>query len=410
MKTRSAVISLLLGSLGGLAACDGGADPTSPIDRLPRTLTVAEQHVARSTVGFGIDLLQRVYGTAEAGNVLLSPLSASAALGMTLNGAVGATYDNMAAALRLEGLSLEEINASYRDLMGLLVDLDPHVQVAIGNSIWYREGRIVLEPDFTSTVRSAFAAEARELDFDAPIATQTINAWVKQATNGRIEEIVKTIPSSIVAYLINAVYFKAPWTEPFDPDDTRPGPFESADGDVTMVPFMKAELPAGVLHNALFTGLDLAYGGGAYRMTILLPDRATGLDGLIEAMDAERWNAWMAAFEESERVSVSMPKYRIEYEKVLNETLVALGMGIAFDGGADFSRMVRGGGVWIDEVKQKTFMEVNEEGTEAAAVTSVSMRDSAPLPVVIDRPFLVAIRERFSGTVLFLGAIHSPEQ
>jgi serpin B len=393
-----------------LAAC--GSDPTGssqPIERLPRSLSVTEQHIASSTTDFGIDLLRRVHAEGKSDNIMLSPLSASMALGMTLNGAGagGETYGGMARALKLDGLSEDAINRSYRDLIDLLVNLDPAVEIGIANSVWYRAG-LRIEAPFEQAVRQAFDAEIGPIDPGSPDAIALVNGWVSEKTNGRIDEIVKRLPPALVALLINAVYFKGEWTAQFDPADTRTAPFTLEDGSTVSVPFMNSGRGEyDVLRNPLFTGLDLGYGGGPYRMTILVPAAGVSIRQLIAILEPDAWRGWMQAFQ-TEHTTVSMPKYTLEYEAILNDVLAAMGMDAAFDAGrADFTRLVRSGG-WISEVKQKTFIEVNEEGTEAAAVTSVTIIESLPQPVVVDRPFIVAIRERLSGTLLFLGVIADP--
>jgi serpin B len=399
-------VALFAASLA-LAACE--SDPTGPIDRLPRSLSVTEQRIAGSTTDFGLELLRRVRAAGEGGNIMLSPLSASMALGMTLNGAAGETYDGMAATLKLDGLSEDEINRGYADLIDMLVRLDPAVDVGIANSVWYRQG-LAIQDDFVRAVEGTFGAEISPIDIFSPDAPGIINRWVSDATRGRIDEIVKAIPGNLVAYLINAVYFKGAWTDAFDRARTRNAPFTLEDGGTVDVPFMNTDKATyDVLRNPLFTGLDLGYGGGPYRMTILVPADGVSLDQLVGALDADRWRAWMEDFREEE-TTISIPKYRLEYEIKLNETLAAMGMDAAFDAArADFTRLAATGGK-ISEVKQKTFIDVNEEGTEAAAVTSVAITDSAPIPVVADRPFIVAIRERLSGTLLFLGIVADPSE
>ena len=213
------------------------------------------------------------------------------------------------------------------------------------------------------------------------------------------------VPGNVLAYLMNAVYFKAGWTQPFDPDLTSDALFHLSDGSSEPVQLMMRDdtLRYGV--GADYTAVDLLYAGQAFSMTILLPDFGTDLSEIVERMDPEEWGQLTADLETT-RVQLFLPRFELEWEGSFNDALGAMGMGIAFEpGSADLSRLFESGHGWIDQVKQKSFVRVDEEGTEAAAVTSVVIIDSAPPQLRADRPFLFVIRERLSGTVLFLGAI-----
>ena len=403
---RSSVFGSAL-SLILLAGCSG--DPTVPITALPRELSQTEQAVIEASNRFTFDLLKEVNRDEGGANVFISPLSASMALGMTLNGAEGTTFEAMQGTLRFEGLSRAEINESYRDLIALLRNLDPHVTFGIGNSIWYRLGFPVLEP-FLETTREFFDAEVAGLDFNDPAAAEVINAWVREATRDKIHEIVDSpIDPNIMMFLINAIYFNGTWTYEFDPEETREADVHRDDGTTVPIRLMAqtAELPYAWTDE--YVAVDLPYGGGAFVMTVVVPTAGTGIDSLIESLDDERWERLLAELAKTE-VEVHLPRFKLEYEKTLNDVLSALGMGVAFTPAADFSRMTPGGGVWISEVKQKSFVEVDEEGTEAAAATVVVVELSAGPALRADRPFLFAIRERFSGTLLFVGKLADPPQ
>ena len=406
---RSSVFGSAL-SLILLAGCSG--DPTVPPDditALPRELSQTERAVIEASNRFTFDLLKEVNRDEGGANVFISPLSASMALGMTLNGAEGTTFEAMRGTLGFEGLSRAEINRSFHDLIALLRDLDPLVTLGICNSIWYRLGFPVLEP-FLETTREFFDAEVAGLDFNDPAAAEVINAWVREATRDKIDEIVDSpIETDIVMFLINAIYFNGTWTYEFDPEETREADFHRDDGTTVPIRLMAqtAELPYAWTDE--YVAVDLPYGGGAFVMTVVVPTAGTGIDSLIESLDDERWERLLAELAKTE-VEVHLPRFKLEYEKTLNDVLSALGMGIAFTPAADFSRMTPGGGVWISEVKQKSFVEVDEEGTEAAAATVVVVELSAGPALRADRPFLFAIRERFSGTLLFVGKLADPPQ
>ena len=403
----STLVAVLL-----FAAAGCRESPTDPsggvneITQLPRALSAAEGEIIGASNRFAFDLLAQA--DSPNANLLLSPLSASMALGMTMNGAAGETWNQMRDVLGFGSLAQEEINASYESLLELLVGLDPAVETAIGNSVWTRLG-FTVRPDFLDTVRETFDAEVAELNFASPSASVRINEWVKAATQGRIEDIVpEVIPRKVVMYLINAIYFKGPWTYRFDPSATSPEPFHLDDGSTRTVPLMAlhGELP--YQEDGRFQAVDLPYGGGAFSMTVLLPRQGVSVDRLAATLDAAEWEDIADGFHDT-GVVFFLPRFRMAYERKLNDDLAALGMIDAFDLRADFSRLSPMGSLLISEVKQKSWVDVNEEGTEATAATKVEIVAISSAPVVrADRPFLFFVRERLSGTILFAGKLASP--
>ncbi len=401
--------------LGALAAC--GGEPLGPLTALPRALTVGEQKLIEASNRFAFNLFREVNRREEAGaNVFISPLSAAMALGMTYNGAAGSTREAMARALELQQISVGEVNQSFRDLVDLLRGLDSRVEFRLANSIWHRLGIAPLQ-SFLDITRRYFEATVQAIDFAAPSAGPTINRWVEHNTGGRIKKIVPDkIPDRIVMYLINAIYFKASWANQFDKNLTRAQPFQLADGGEVMVPTMSHGQAQRLLmfKDADLTILDLAYGRRSYSMTIVLPDRADRASQLANQITPEQWNGWISRLD-SAWVSLWLPKFTLEYAIRLNNVLKALGMAEAFDPcRADFSNMLvmePGGRAWIDDVRQKTFVQVNEEGTEAVGATSVGIGwliNNGPATVTVNRPFIFAIRERLSGTILVLGKMMNP--
>jgi serpin B len=383
-------------------------NPVDPKFEPPRELTKSESHLVASGNSFGLKLFRNVVAADPDNNVFISPISAAMALGMTYNGADGATKEAMEATLELSGLSVEEVNDSYRSLINLLVSLDPEVAVEIANSIWYRLG-FEVEPDFLDINHTYFDAEVDELDFGSPEAPDRINQWVDDKTHGKIEKIVKTIGPDVVMFLINATYFKGTWTYQFDPADTKDSTFYLADGGTASCRLMTMTKDLLYTHTERFDAVDLPYGHELYRMTVLLPAEGVDINELIAELTNENWETWMAGFATRE-VQLGLPKFTLEYEQTLNDMLINMGMGIAFTGAADFTKIRRSGGIWISKVKQKTFVRVDEEGTEAAAVTSVTIIESMPRPVsfLANRPFIFAIRENHSGTILFIGKMMAP--
>jgi len=399
-----------------LAACSSPAEPqeVERIESLPRPLTAEERALADAGEAFAFDFLREVVREEDpAANIFVSPLSASMALGMALAGAEAGTFEAMQDALRLGGLGREGIGVSYRSLIDLLSGLDPAVRLEIGNSVWHREG-FTLEDSYVSEVERDFLARVEALDFADPGAADVINTWVSEATDGLIDGIVDPpIDPLTMAFLINAIYFEGAWTLQFDPARTASGDFQRSDGSTVSVPFMSmsdGEFP--YAQTADYQAIELPYGGEAFAMTVVLPSEAIGIPAFVESLDAEAWAEIIAGLRETELL-VALPKFKLEYEKNLNDVLKALGMEVAFDeAAADFSRMHRDAlamQLHISRVKQKAFVDVDEEGTRAAAVTSVEVGvTSAPPFFRADRPFLFAIRERLSGALLFTGVVRDP--
>lgn len=388
------------------AACASSPSGPEPIDRLPRDLTPQETAVLQASNRFAFDLFGALAAETPGENVFVSPLSASMALGMTANGAAGGTWAAMAGVLGFEGLSVEEMDRAFRGLIDLLVGLDPAVETLIANAIWHRTG-FELRDSFEEAVRSHFDAEVAGLDFASPEALGVVNGWASDQTRGRIPKMLDEIDPAWVLILMNAVYFKGLWTEPFDPEATAPGEFRLPGGSTRTVSFMHqmVEKFPGV-GTGTYTAAELPYGGGAFAMVVVVPNEGHTLEELVAGLDAAAWDALVAGFGDP-AFHVVMPRFELEYEADLVGVLTDLGMGIAFTPAADFSNL-SDSPFWIDIVKQKTFLKVDEEGTEAAAVTVVAGPTSLPPTVIADRPFLIAIRERLSGAILFIGQVTDP--
>lgn len=409
------VTVLLLASCTDPQGLDEDLGLAELIDSLPRQLSVAEENLIQADNRFAFKLFREINRSEGDKNIFVSPLSAAMALGMTYNGAAGSTQRAMQTALELQGMSLEEVNQSYRGLIDLLRNLDPRVEFILANSIWYRHTMVVKHP-FLDLARQFFDAEVSALNFNDPSASQTINSWVSDNTNGKIEGIVPdAIPADVVMYLMNAIYFKGDWTTRFDKRLTDDARFYLKGGSHTTVDMMRHDEPADVGYNkdvdAGVTILDIPYGGMAYSMTVLLPDTPEGIDAVVDALTQEQWETWVGTRLTGD-VLLSLPKFTLDYDISLNSVLASMGMGIAFGPAADLSGICcEPGDIFISDVLQKAYVDVNEEGTEAAAVTTivfVTTSVSSPFPVVIDRPFVFAIRERLSGTILFMGKVMDP--
>lgn len=375
---------------------------------LPRQLSAAERAAVAAGNDFSIALFRAVNAATPAGdNVAISPFSASVALGMTMNGASGQTYDAIRRTLGLDGHSPQEINGAYRDLWKLLAGLDPSVKISSANAIFHRR-ELTVAPEFARTAADYFDATVRGLDFDdQPASLATINGWASERTGGRIPEVLGEIERDQVMFLMNALYFKGEWRSRFDAAQTRPGPFLGADGTLRTVPLMRAtDMPLMLGGDGAAQVGELPYGNGAYAMTIVLPRAGQPVDEFVAALTPERWTALLGTLHETRR-EVVLPRFTLRYSGQWKEVLTGMGMGIAFTDQADFGRLLTSPApLALDFVKQDVLLAVDEVGTEAAAVTTVGVGVvSMPEPFRVDRPFVLAIRERLSGTILFIGAV-----
>jgi serine protease inhibitor len=391
-----------------LSGCDEQA--TQPDDPTPvRQLTAGERQISRSTSAFGWALFSTVAKAKPDDNIVLSPLSASLALGMTMNGAEGETWSQMRTALRHGTLAQGDINAGYRGLMDVLKSMDPRVTTTIANSVWTRQGFSVL-PDFISTLKTSFDAEARNLDFDRADAAGIINDWVKTHTSGKIPSIVDPpISPEMVMYLINAVYFKGQWKHKFDAKNTRDAEFTDIRGAKTTVPMMARRAKVRYAETTQYTAADLPYGWDRYRMAFIVPRNVESLRMLESSLgEAEFTSGILENMVETE-AELQIPRFTLEDDHNLNATLEAMGMPRAFQPGvAEFTRINPEGGLYISSVRQKTFIAVDEEGTEAAAATSVGVGTvSMPPTLRADRPFIFVIHEVNTGAILFIGRVAS---
>ncbi len=398
-------VVILLSTFG----CDV-TDPTEPL----RELSSSEAKLVESDNSFGLKLFKEINTEMADSNVFISPLSISMALGMTYNGARESTEEAMRTTLEFANLSMDEINESYKSLIELLGGIDSDVEFNIANSIWYRND-YTFEQDFFERCSEYFDARVAGLDFHEPQAARdTMNNWVDENTNGKIEEIVDYVdPMNDVMFLINAIYFNGTWTYQFDEEDTKEESFHLPGGGTKDCNMMEIRSLFKYFEDSILQAIDIPYGNGNYSMTVILPDYGEDIDELIAGLTQEKWDGWMDSFTE-DTVTLFFPKLKLEYriKDLLEDALTSLGMGVAFDyQEADFTGMYEPGGIFIDRIIHKTFLEVDEEGTEAAAATVVAMSLTCiegDLTIRVNRPYIFAIRENHSGTILFIGKIIEP--
>lgn len=385
-----------------------------PADELQDSINV--QPLVQANNQFGLQLFGELTNQSAQENVVVSPLSVAVALAMAHNGAAAETQAAMKSTLQVDKMSLEKLNYSYQTLLKLLQTSQATTQLSIANSLWMPEKLPILEA-FLQTTQDIFQAEVKQLNFQQPTAVDQINDWVKQATKEKITEIVKEIPARTVLFLLNAVYFKSQWLHQFAEENTTEQPFHLLNGETQPVPMMQQKGEFLYLDHELFQGVKMPYSEGNH-MTILLPKPQVTVAKLRQAFKLAKWQDWQSQFKTTPG-EIHLPRFKLAYEADLKPILSTLGMGIAFDSGnADFSNMIdlkaMGDNVYLSEVKHKTFIEVNEEGTEAAAVTQIratvrSIRfQPKPFKLVVDRPFMFLISHDKSESIIFIGQVTQP--
>jgi serine protease inhibitor len=414
--TTRALIQAALAAVGLTAAyryAHSAPELPSAMQQARAADTPVDTRLIAGDNAFGLRLFGALAQTDHDQNIFISPTSAAIALTMAYNGAEGTTKEQMTAALALQGMSLTDVNQANAALLAQLTNLDPKVVLRIANGIWITtRGRLAPKPDFLARTREYYGAEVDGLQG----APHTINAWVRKQTDGKINSIVsESDMSNVVAILVNAVYFKGEWGQKFDKSATTNGIFTTQDGIKRDVPMMHANVKCPYLRGDGFQAISLPYGSGRARALLFLPDAGTKLADFLSKLTPENWSKWPQMFRAGTG-SLALPRFRSEYEADLGKPLTDLGMGIAFvQGQADFAAMAgKTGDVWISKVRQKTFLEVNEEGTEAAAATGIVMRARAVVltqhfALTFDRPFLCAIQDNKTGALLFLGVIRDPQ-
>ena len=365
------------------------------------------REVVQGNTAFAVDLYRRL-GT-EPGNLFVSPYSISLALGMTYGGARGNTAVEMGQTMHFPARQ-EALHAALKRLTQRLADTagESGQKLNIANGLCVTGGE--LSPEYTELLRSTYNAEL----FDGGV--DRINAWVHDKTEGKIEKILDDLSANSVCVLLNAIYFKGLWDSQFETSGTRDAPFTVAPDMHVTVPFMYQKCRFQVVRKEGFQAASIPYQGKKMSMVILLPDDAAGLAALEKRVSAEHLVQWLAELDAApaRELGLDLPKYKLETSYDLAGHLEGLGMRDAFDssGNADFTGTGwPKGDLWISQVKHKAFIEVNEEGTEAAAATAVEMvtKAAGPSPVFrADHPFLFLIRDNQTGAVLFMGRLVNP--
>jgi len=385
---------------------DDNVTPEPEFKRNP--LTPSELVMVEKGNDFAFRFFKNVYEFENEPNLFISPLSASLALAMTNNGASGNTQKEMMQTLGFGNVTREDMNSYFKKVITNLSETDPTVIMDVANSIWINKGYYAKET-FKTTNKDYYNAEVGNLDFLLPSSLEFINKWCADKTNNKIDEILDKISAETQLILLNALYFKGNWKYEFDKEKTRNSTFINEKGVSQDMKLMNQECEVNYLKNETFAIAELPYGNESFGMVVLLPDESLSINQAIESLTFENWDKWNKEMTPVE-LSIYLPQFKLEYEKELNDILKKMGMIDAFYPNADFSDISDPSDLFIGLVKQKTFVEVNEKGTEAAAVTVVGMKNTAVpenVSFVVDRPFIFAIQEKATGIILFMGKVGS---
>lgn len=387
-----------------------------PIDPTPSEIAVnvKSANIIKADNQFGLELFQKINETdTENKNIMISPLSISLALGMAYNGAEGTTREQMEYMLHKINLSPDDINQSYKTLVEALRGHDVRVEMDIANAIFYNED-FSIKNDFLNTNKSFYDAEVKALDFgNSKNTLETINGWVKTNTKEKIKSIIDNISTQDAMVLANAIYFNGEWTYQFEKSNTDNRVFFFENGTNSQVPTMMIKEKFNYYKHDNFEMLELPYGGKKFSMIVMLPNDNTDVNQLVKMLNPQDMEEWVNKMEPWEK-KVFLPKIEFAYDKGLNEELKALGMTDAFsDTKANFNGITEEPQIFISKIKHKSYIKVDEKGTEAAAVTAIVFRTTSvgtDEVFAADHPFVFVIKEKDTNAILFIGKVLNPEQ
>jgi serpin B len=402
MKTKIGLSVLLIGII---LSCEKSQEDT--FVKNPELETTEAKAFIANTNEFALDVFRTVASSEEDDNYMVSPISLSMALGMLHNGARGETmqaFDNVLG----RGNTLAENNTYYGLLMESLSSNTSGTTLNLANAIWIKEG-FPVEGQFKETNELFYKSDIDNLDFNNSSAVKTVNDWADGRTKGKIKDLVTEFDDQTRLFLANAIYFKSQWKYRFDTNRTIERPFYISEASSVNVPMMNMKAEVMTAATDLFSAIVLPYKGERYEMVLLLPYLGITTSAVLENIDTTELSSLFKDNRKSE-LEIALPRFTLEYEKTLNDVVTELGLGIAFANRADFTRINKETDLSISKLFQKTFIEVNEEGTEAAAVTGVEIgTTSVPPSFTADRPFLYIIREKATGTICFMGRVGNPK-
>lgn len=368
-----------------------------------------------STEEFGLDLYQKLSDSRVNQNCFISPASIAICINMALAGASGATHQAMATGLRLPD-SAADSSSAFGELIKALESDDPKVEMNIANAIFVNN-KTPLNPSYANNVGAAFKSEIRNENFaDSQGTVSKINGWCSEKTKGHIPSIIRSVSTNDLTMLLNAIYFKGKWTNSFPKSDTIDGDFAQPGGDALKVKYMSRHGKFDYFEEADFQAVQLPYGTERFEAIVFLPSKAIELNEFRKRFTKENWAKWMTEFASHRDGSVVLPRFHIDYSETLNDALVSLGFGNMFSEGADFSKMhTPPPSMKVSKVVHKTTLDVDEEGTVATAVTGMMVSKAmfhAPeksFEMIVNRPFVFAIRDTKTGTLLFMGSVNKPD-
>lgn len=409
MKTLILLVAVL--AFGMICSCqqvDSGND-------VPKNIEMDEKssQLISADNEFGLELFQQIRDESTEENIMISPLSISVAFAMAYNGADGNTKTEMEKAMKLNGLTPEQINNSYKMLINALQSLDEDVVFELANAIYYADG-FQVKTEFLNINKNIYNAEVEKLDFAAPAAVETINNWVAGKTHNKITKIIEKLNPLDRMVLLNAVYFNGIWKNKFAEEGTHNLQFTKTDGTTIEVAMMNKEEKLDYTSNSLFSAIKMPYGEGQYNMIVMLPANGKNAQDVINSLSSENWKSWESAFKVTDNVVVTMPRFKYEFKTELNKVLTKMGMAKAFQPGiADFSK-ISAEELYISSALHKSYIDVNENGTEAAAVTSITFSNTSAgneppkTYFTVNKPFVFAITEKDTEAILFIGEVQHP--
>lgn len=370
------------------------------------------ENIASSNNQLGFQLLSKLQKNQKE-NILISPFSLFIALSMVNNGAEGETKEEIQKVLHTN-LEVDKLNEQNKMLIDNMNQDNKEIQLGIANSIWLNE-HFHFQDHFAQNMKKYYNAKIEEINLTSPKTLIAINDWVKEKTDGKIEKILEQPldDKDVVSIFINAIYFKGQWLKEFDSNLTENRTFYLNNQSIKEMPFMQQHNKWLYLENDMFQAVSLPYKDGNLNMNIILPKEQIKLEDVLEKMTIDNWQKWKKEFSVKEG-TLLIPKFQMKYEVDLNEVLQQFGMKSAFEMEANFSKLIKEKEpLRIDQIKQVSFIDVNEEGTEAAAATSVmtiteASIENEPFYMEVNRPFFLAIVDDKTDIILFLGLIQNP--
>ncbi len=414
MPMKNYILKAVMVCLGSIPLLFAGCSK-NPVEVLPKdpvqiNLSATQVDLVESGNSFAFDIFRKILESADASeNIIFSPLSISYALSMTLNGANGATRVAMLEALRTNGITPEEINSSFSKLTDALLSVDKRVLMTIANSVW-TENNFAVKKSFIDILTNYYDAESKSFDINDASAPDKMNTWIENKTNGLIKDMISELDPLTKMLLINAIYFKGKWKSQFDANETLEKPFYKPSGTSANVPMMMQKADFKVFDGDGFILAEFPYGQGNFVMDIILPDAQNGVLQLLPSITAASFTDWANKLSEQE-VNLSLPRFKYGYKKHLKDILSVMGMGLAFSDNADFTNIADFPPLKIGDVIHQAFIETNEEGTEAAAATVVTIIATSYRPPVefnADHSFIYIIREITTNAVIFMGRVTDP--